>query len=244
MNKLKYYRNSEPFMLEIDQLFHRNLDIKEADSICECAVLTTYVCKERPLLNHIFKHKIPVTIFKEPRGKVNEPVQEFKHCRIIIPPNNLGFGCYHPKLMLLKFNDVLRVVVSSANLLEIDWLELGQVIWFQDFPKNINNESETNDFGSMLRSFLDSAFDDTHKEKLIELSKAQYSGFECPETIEDIGFSELIRGNLKLSEYNFNSAAVDLIPSVNGKIDIEKKDDYGVYRLASLLQKEGKFNIP
>ena len=43
MNKLKYYSTQESFMVEIEQLFHRRLDIDEADSIAECVVLTTYV---------------------------------------------------------------------------------------------------------------------------------------------------------------------------------------------------------
>jgi len=79
MNKLSHYTKSEDFIIEIDQLFHKNLDVDEDGSTAECVVLTTYVCKERPLLNHIFKAKIPCTIFKEPRGKTWSWVQEVKH---------------------------------------------------------------------------------------------------------------------------------------------------------------------
>ena len=39
--------------------------------------------------------------------------------------------------MLIKFENFLRVVVTTSNLLEKDWEELGQLIWFQDFPYTV-----------------------------------------------------------------------------------------------------------
>lgn len=44
------------------------------------------------------------------------------------PPN------LHSKLMVLRFDDRVRVVVSSANLQPADWECVGQVIWAADFP--------------------------------------------------------------------------------------------------------------
>ena len=46
------------------------------------------------------------------------------------------FGIFHSKLMLLEFDDRLRVVVTSANLYKMDWEQISNVTWFQDFyPK-------------------------------------------------------------------------------------------------------------
>jgi hypothetical protein len=39
----------------------------------------------------------------------------------------------HPKLLLLFFEDRLRIVVCSANLHPAEWETVGQVIWTQDF---------------------------------------------------------------------------------------------------------------
>jgi hypothetical protein len=47
----------------------------------------------------------------------------------------LGYGIFHSKLILYEFEDRLRVIIPSANLYEHDWVELSQVIWFQDFFK-------------------------------------------------------------------------------------------------------------
>mmetsp|Transcript_9060 Transcript_9060/g.8053 ORF Transcript_9060/g.8053 Transcript_9060/m.8053 type:complete len:212 (+) Transcript_9060:396-1031(+) len=137
--------------------------------------------------------------------------------------------------MLIKFTDVLRVVVSSANIYEVDWSELGQVIWFQDFPHNTENVSQSNDFSEVLTEFFDSCFNDTNKEMLIEHSKAKYIGFECPEELSEINFSTFIRGGINFSDYNFNSASVSLLPSINGQVPNERRNKYGIYRFADLI---------
>lgn len=38
-----------------------------------------------------------------------------------------GSGCMHSKLQLLKYEDYLRVVVPSANLVSFDWGETGDM---------------------------------------------------------------------------------------------------------------------
>ena len=42
----------------------------------------------------------------------------------------LGYGVFHPKLILYEFDDRLRVVISSANVYIPDWEDLSNVIWF------------------------------------------------------------------------------------------------------------------
>ena len=65
VNALKSYTNRERFMVDIEQLFHRHLDVDEENSIAELVVLTSYVWGEKPLLDHLFKNKVPCTIFKD-----------------------------------------------------------------------------------------------------------------------------------------------------------------------------------
>ena len=78
---------------------------------------------------------------------------------------------------------------------------------------------------------------------LVEHSKAEFIGFDCPEDFSQIDFSTLIRGDLKLSDYDFNSAAVSLIPSVNGRFSSEERDKYGIYRFANLISNCEALNI-
>lgn len=49
-------------------------------------------------------------------------------------PTNMNYGCFHGKLIIIRFSKFVRIVISSSNLLHSDWNELGQCIWFQDFP--------------------------------------------------------------------------------------------------------------
>ncbi|KAI8996303.1 tyrosyl-DNA phosphodiesterase-domain-containing protein [Trametes punicea] len=48
-----------------------------------------------------------------------------------------GFGCMHMKFMLLFYKSGrLRVVVSTANLVEYDWRDIENTVWVQDIPKH------------------------------------------------------------------------------------------------------------
>lgn len=58
---------------------------------------------------------------------------------------NSGYGCMHVKLyrfshyrMLLVHDDLLRLVISSANLVAYDWNILENIVYIQDFPKLSN----------------------------------------------------------------------------------------------------------
>ena len=58
--------------------------------------------------------------------------------------------------MLLKFDDRLRVVVTSANLYRVDWEMMSNVIWFQDFfTKDSEGSREKTDFEEYLTWFME-----------------------------------------------------------------------------------------
>lgn len=57
-----------------------------------------------------------------------------KH-QILFPTfHTRGYHCFHPKLLLIRFPDRLRVVISSSNLFEEDWTEWAQCVWMQVLP--------------------------------------------------------------------------------------------------------------
>jgi len=59
--------------------------------------------------------------------------------------------------MLLQFDKFLRVVVSSSNIEDSNWLGYLQVIWFQDFPlksKDSEIPDYINDFSYYLSEYL------------------------------------------------------------------------------------------
>lgn len=53
------------------------------------------------------------------------------------------YGTHHTKMVILKFQTGVRVVVLTANFLSIDVTDKSQAVWYQEFPLR---ESETCDF--------------------------------------------------------------------------------------------------
>ncbi|OSD00730.1 phospholipase D/nuclease [Trametes coccinea BRFM310] len=67
-----------------------------------------------------------------------------------------GFGCMHMKFMLLFYKTGrLRVVVSTANLVDYDWRDIENSVWVQDVPKRAEPittlaKSDKEDFPSTM----------------------------------------------------------------------------------------------
>jgi hypothetical protein len=71
--------------------------------------------------------------------------------------NSGNRGCFHAKFMILWFQDFVRIVISSANLVHYDWEDLENNIFVQDFPlkKKSSDVSTTEpDFKVYFCSFL------------------------------------------------------------------------------------------
>ncbi|KAJ6545333.1 tyrosyl-DNA phosphodiesterase-domain-containing protein [Mycena capillaripes] len=95
----------------------------------------------------------------------------------IYPP--MHNGCAHTKMMVLVYPDFLRVVITSANLMELD-VVLGDNVWFiQDFPRRPSAKekyAETT-FEKLLRKHFDFSAAKVH---LVTSKPGNYSGDEVP----------------------------------------------------------------
>ncbi|CAG8738169.1 8605_t:CDS:2, partial [Ambispora leptoticha] len=59
----------------------------------------------------------------------------FDNIVLVNPPMlNSEFGCFHAKIMLLYYDNWMRVVITSANLIPMDWEQMENVVFVQDFP--------------------------------------------------------------------------------------------------------------
>ena len=106
--------------------------------------------------------------------------------------SNCFWGMLHSKLMLLEFDDRLRVVVSSSNLENSNWYFMSQVIWFQDFfPKQGIKENKASDFEQYLNDFVNRL-----KPKVN---------------------TKVFRQEINISRYDFSTAIVKLVGSVHGR---------------------------
>ena len=73
-----------------------------------------------------------------------------------------GRPLQHAKLMILRFDDRVRVIISSANLVHEDWTIIGQCVWAADFPITdslVDRGEFADDLFAFLRVFLSSEKD-------------------------------------------------------------------------------------
>jgi tyrosyl-DNA phosphodiesterase-1 len=61
-------------------------------------------------------------------------------------------SAFHPKMILVKFDDRLRVIIGSGNLAEPDWSIWDNIWWMKDFPKV--TEKVTTPFSTEISEFL------------------------------------------------------------------------------------------
>ena len=126
------------------------------DGTCSNCLLTTFDFPEVPwLLEALRLEQTEITVCSHPwpqkrteRAKVWEDLRPCKGAVLHFPGSpqlsqpGADADCaepeemcsVHSKLILLQFQDRLRVVISSANLQERFWEMNNEVVWVQDFP--------------------------------------------------------------------------------------------------------------
>ncbi|KZT08989.1 phospholipase D/nuclease [Laetiporus sulphureus 93-53] len=117
-----------------------------------------------------------------------------------------GWGCMHMKFMLLFYKSGrLRVVVSTANMVEYDWRDIENSVWLQDFPPRpspISRDSEAEDFPTALTRVLHA----------VNVAPALNSHLQNEHP--DLPLQRL--ENLR-TRWDFSKAKVQLVPSIAGK---------------------------
>ena len=88
----------------------------------ELAVLSSYQWDEEWLLSKLtLKTKIILVAYAVDEAQQEQMMANAgSHFRFCFPPMN-GVGAMHSKLMLLKFDKYLRVVVPTGNFMAYDW---------------------------------------------------------------------------------------------------------------------------
>jgi len=165
---------------------------------------------EEALLVPLIRLGIPITVFKHRDKEEGGPLVEENQGSNInyVHQNTWGknfFGIFHSKLILLEFDDRVRVVISSSNLYRFDWELMSQVIWFQDFFRKDSNGPRRNQ---------SSEFEDDLKEFVTRL---------CPKNLK----REVFRRTIDLWKYDFSTAIVKLVGSVNGRFTGQELYKYG-----------------
>ncbi|KAH6758631.1 hypothetical protein C2S51_018866 [Perilla frutescens var. frutescens] len=151
----------------------------------------------------------------DPDKRTSVPYKKYPNLTMVYPPfpeviafNNdrkkSGIACHHPKLIVLQREDKLRVVITSANLVEKQWCDVTNTVWWQDFPR-LNTPD-------CLSLFTQLSGDEISIGTKCDFA-AQLAGFMASLVADVPGQASWI---LELIKYEFSGAAGYLVASVPG----------------------------
>ncbi|PIL25690.1 hypothetical protein GSI_11440 [Ganoderma sinense ZZ0214-1] len=117
-----------------------------------------------------------------------------------------GFGCMHMKFMLLFFRTGrLRIVISTANLVEYDWRDIENTVWVQDIPKRrspVPADPKVEDFASAMVRVLHGV---NVAPALVNFLKNEHPNLPL-QRLEDLR-----------TQWDFSRVTARLVPSIAGK---------------------------
>eukprot|EP01105_Mastigella_eilhardi_P017501 TRINITY_DN4021_c0_g1_i1.p1 TRINITY_DN4021_c0_g1~~TRINITY_DN4021_c0_g1_i1.p1 ORF type:complete len:365 (-),score=93.00 TRINITY_DN4021_c0_g1_i1:667-1761(-) len=149
------------------------------DSITSC-IMTTYELELEWLLSelpHLLQYQTPTILVhgQTYREQMESRVPPFIQLRK--PDIKIPYGLQHSKLFLVFFKDKLRVAVSTANLISIDYNRKTQAVWVQDFPpkaaRSTGGSSDTCEFEETLVDYVRRLELDTRPLRAFDFSLAR-----------------------------------------------------------------------
>ncbi|KAI6055568.1 tyrosyl-DNA phosphodiesterase 1 [Marmota monax] len=145
-----------------------------------------------------------------------KPYENVSFCQAKL---DIAFGTHHTKMMLLLYEEGLRVVIHTSNLIHEDWHQKTQGIWLSPLYPRIGQQTHRS--GESITHF---------KADLISYLKA-YNAPPLQEWINTI------------QEHDLSETNVYLIGSTPGRFQGSQKDNWGHFRLRKLLR-EHTSSIP
>ncbi|KAF8498085.1 phospholipase D/nuclease [Russula emetica] len=176
----------------------------------ELAIISTYAL-QLSWIYTFFHPSTPVVLVTQPAPSENgnPTIKEVLPNWIRVTPFlRGGRGVMHMKFFLLFYRTGrLRVVVSTANLMDHDWRDIENTVWVQDVPRRpspIPHQPKSDDFPSTLESVLDA----------INVAPAIAS-------LVSTGHPSIplntVRPGVLRTRWDFSRVRTTLIPSVAGK---------------------------
>ncbi|KAM9294161.1 tyrosyl-DNA phosphodiesterase 1 [Gastrophryne carolinensis] len=153
---------------------------------------------------------------QESKARLHEAAHPYENIRLCQARLDMAFGTHHTKMMLLLYEEGLRVVILTSNLIHDDWYQKTQGIWLSPlYPKlpegssSLAGESKTN-FRSDLIAYL-----------------ASYKSPSLQEWMDII------------KQHDLSETRVYLVGSTPGRFQGHDKEKWGHLRLRKLLREKG-----
>ncbi|XP_004394521.1 PREDICTED: tyrosyl-DNA phosphodiesterase 1 [Odobenus rosmarus divergens] len=149
---------------------------------------------------------------REAKAHLHAQAKPYENISLCQAKLDIAFGTHHTKMMFLLYEEGLRVVIHTSNLIRADWHQKTQGIWLSPLYPRITHGTHTS--GESTTHF---------KADLISYLMA-YNAPSLKEWIDIIHKHDL-------SETN-----VYLIGSTPGRFQGSQKDNWGHFRLRKLLK--------
>nr|XP_020755887.1 tyrosyl-DNA phosphodiesterase 1 isoform X5 [Odocoileus virginianus texanus] len=123
---------------------------------------------------------------------------------------DIAFGTHHTKMMLLLYEEGLRVVIHTSNLIREDWHQKTQGIWLSPlYPRIVHGTHRSGESATRFKADLISYL-------------AAYNAAPLKEWIDTI------------QEHDLSETNVYLIASTPGRFQGNQKDNWGHFRLRKI----------
>ncbi|XP_068110666.1 tyrosyl-DNA phosphodiesterase 1 [Hyperolius riggenbachi] len=153
---------------------------------------------------------------QESKARLHEQAHPYENIRLCQARLDMAFGTHHTKMMLLLYEEGLRVVIHTSNLIHDDWHQKTQGIWLSPlYPKlpegssSLAGESVTN-FRADLMAYLGS-YNSTSLREWMDIIK----------------------------QHDLSETRVYLVGSTPGRYQGHDKEKWGHLRLRKLLREKG-----
>lgn len=156
---------------------------------------------------------------REAKAHLHAEAKPYENISLCQAKLDIAFGTHHTKMMLLLYEEGLRVVIHTSNLIHADWHQKTQGIWLSPlYPRIVHG---THRSGESTTRF---------KADLISYLTA-YNAPALKQWVDTI------------HEHDLSETNVYLIGSTPGRFQGSQKDNWGHFRLRKLLKEHGS-SIP
>lgn len=155
-----------------------------------------------------FDPRTPVIMATQPGALGNAEIKNIlPNWVMTVPFLRNGRGCQHMKFMLIFYKTGrLRVVISTANLVDYDWRDIENAVWLQDIPPREapipHDHGVLDDFPSIMQNVLRAV---NVRAALANMLANDHPNLPL-QTINDLR-----------SKWDWSNVKVKLIPSISGK---------------------------
>ncbi|ETW80095.1 hypothetical protein HETIRDRAFT_459808 [Heterobasidion irregulare TC 32-1] len=172
------------------------------------AIISTYAY-DIEWISNFFDRTTPVVLVTQPANGSEPTIKQILHNWIrVTPVLRGGRGVMHMKFFLLFYKSGrLRLVISTANLVDFDWRDIENTVWVQDIPIRqtpIAHDPKASDFPTSFERVL----------KALNVGPALTSFVHNDHPT--MPFPSLHPGALR-TVYDFTRVHAKLVPSVAGK---------------------------